>query len=426
MSQYPRHRENQYGYQSEFAKLVDDGRGGYTDTNYGPYKTGEVVESMDDVVTDNYTKRIARGEIINTSCIMSRSTMHSDNAGHVQHRTATKGFDTTGPTTAHYAHTLNFSQTSATIDLDSVESRAKLVSLAGIDSTPYAFGEDVLELRETFRFLKNPVASLSKLSRSFRSAYYDLLRIKSSVRGGKLYQYVSNERLLPSKIDALRIAQAHAQVWLTYRFAAAPLVRSALDAVSAYAIKKPHPPDRRTSDGNFEDEDTVVNTDLVYSGKHYYEKDSKSVDGHAYIMYQVDNPVYDWKYRLGLRAKDIPTTLWQIVPYSFMVDRLLDISSFSKGAINLADPRIKILAAGYREKFTHEYEYMFTSRDLAGFTVLSPELRAFKDFTFKRTVWGPTIFDTVPKLTPDYFVDNATYVVDTIALILGRFKIPLN
>lgn len=426
MSTKPRYRENQWGERYETADLVHWGTG-FTDTNYGPYLVSNNSEWMSDFVVENYKKLIASGAIINNPCSMYRYTMKSDNAGHVRYDLGSKGFNTTGPTTAHYATTLNFSTTSATIDLDGAEARCKLVALAGIDSTPYAFGEDALELRETIRFVKNPVASLKRLSASFRNAYYDLLRIRSSGthKGMKLWQYFRKEDigLLPSKVDAALIAKAHAQVWLSYRFALAPLVRSSLDAISAYAIKTPSPPDRRTSDGVFSISDTDISPNVVYSGKHYYEKDSKSVDGHAYIMYQVDNPIYDWKYRLGLRAKDIPATIWQIVPYSFMVDRLLDVSSFAKAVTNLADPSVKILAAGYREKYTHEWEYKFISRDLTGFSVLSPETRSFKEFTYKRDVWGPNIGDAVPRLSPEYFVDNATYVVDTIALILGRLRI---
>lgn len=427
MSTKPRHRENEWGYRENTASLINYSQ--FTDTEYGPYIIGNNTESMNDYVTANYKKLIASGAIINNPCTMYRYAMSSNDAGHVRYRSGTKGFDTYGPTTAHYAVLDNFTQTSATIDLDGVEARCKLVALANIDSTPYAFGEDALELRETMRFVKNPLASLKGLSASFRNAYYDLLRIKSSGthKGYKLYQYFRNDRkILMSKTDAALIAKAHADVWLQYRFALAPLVRSSLDAISAYAIKTPTPPERRTSDGYHDSQDTVITPDFVSSGKHFYEKDSKDVIGHASILYQVENPVYDWKHRLGLRAKDIPTTLWQIVPYSFMVDRLLDISSFSKGLINLADPSVKILAASYSKKYTHEWEYKFTSRDLAGFSVLSPELRKFKEFSYTRAVWGPNVGDTIPRLTPKYFVDNATYVVDTVALILGRLKIQPN
>jgi hypothetical protein len=393
---------------------------GYTDTSYGPYEVGAKAESMTDYVTKDYRKKIAAGVIINNPCIYTTSSHSTIGAGYVEHfPNASKHYKITGPVSAHFKTIVSDFYDGMDWSLEDPQARCKLVCLANVDSTPYAFGEDALEVRETLRFLKNPLAALKSISRGFRSTYYANVRLNA--RGTKLTKYVRNKTLVPSKKEALILAKAHADAWLTYRFAVSPLLRSAADALDAYSTTRPIVPVYQNSHARIVEE-TTLNSDKVDGTLTYGRNVKRELDGHATIMYQVSNPIYDWKYRLGFRLKDAPTTVWQILPYSFMVDRLLDVTSFSKGVINLADPRVKFLAASYRIKDLTEKTWYLKDRDLAGFTIHSSEKHVYEDFTYTRSVWKPNIFDTIPQFTPKYLVKDATYVADAVTLILSNLR----
>jgi len=415
-----RYRENSTGPVLEDAVL--ENIVGYTDTVYGPYETAAMTESISDVVTPDYRKRIARGEIINNACIMSVSTHSTTGSGYVEHfPNANKHYKTTGPVTAHFKNGVSGFWDGLSASVADPETRCKLVALANIDSTPYAFGEDALETRETLRFLRNPIKSLQSISRAFKGTYYDTIRRRSRIKGGKLLEYVRNDKLVPSKRDALIIAKAHADVWLQYRFAVSPLVRSVSDAVDAYFTSAPIIPKRQFARCKLLEE-ASDSGDLTSGTLVFSRTLTEELEGHATIMYRVSNPVYDWKHRLGFRVKDWPTTAWQVLPYSFMVDRLFDVTSLSKGLINLADPNVRIIMGCYRTKSTSLQKYKFVDRNLAGFTIHSSEEHTHTQFAYERHPWKPSAFDAVPRFTPKYFVKDATYIADAVALILGNFK----
>jgi hypothetical protein len=116
--------------------------------------------------------------------------------------------------------------------------------------------------------------------------------------------------------------------------------------------------------------------------------------------------------------------MWQIFPLSFMVDRVIDISTFSKGVINLADPNVKILAASLRRKTTWIESYKLQSMWWNGYTGHAQgNTNEHTYFEYERTPWVPSFVDTLPKVTLGYLVDDATKIADLCALIRGRIDL---
>lgn len=297
---------------------------------------------------------------------------------------------------------------------DASEDRAKALSLSNMDNTQYAFGEDALELGETLRFLKSPLKSVSNLAKLFKRDVKTIKRFGIKTNVGTLRRSVRDQ------------TKAVADAWLQYRFAASPLIRSCMDALEAYYAYTPTFPERLTARGFSKDEaDNKVDWSWENggNGRQYSLRRSIEQDFHASILYTVTNPIYDWKWKLGFRAKDIPTTAWQIVPLSFMVDRVLDISTFSKGVMNLADPNVKILAASVRRKTTHIESYKLnsmTSNVYTGYAQGNTNEHTY--FEYERVPWSPSFIDTLPKLTLHRLVDDATKIADLCALIRGRLR----
>lgn len=366
-------------------------------------RVAEDKDKMDDVVWDNFKKRIQNGQIINNPMSYVRNSVELSGSMDYQYDDGPNRYQVTGPTTA-YNHDNDNILITGSVDAQADVARCKQKAIAEIDSTPYEFGEDSLELGETLRFLRNPLGGLLGLSRKFRKDFRK--RVK---------------KLDPKAIQAF--AKAHASLWLQYRFAVSPLIRSTMDALEAYSSEPPLEPPRKTARGFSFEEDSDTSTDLAPNSWIYKVVQHKSSQGKATILYMVTNPCYDWSYRLGFRPKDFPTTIWQIMPYSFMVDRLYDVTSFSKGAINLGDPMVRILMGCYSEhnEKTSLFETVGRSPDPYG-VVNSSDKPIYTDFTYNRSPWVPTFSDTVPKLKPLGLVEDATKITDLITLILGNFR----
>jgi hypothetical protein len=145
------------------------------------------------------------------------------------------------------------------------------------------------------------------------------------------------------------------------------------------------------------------------------------------VQYEVTNPLTQISTArlLGLRAKDIPRAMWAIVPYSFMVDRVIDISSGINGFVNLVDPRIRILAASVTRKKETVHTYTFNHKYDDGWSQLaSGGPRVIGRFTYKRSLWVPTVLDAIPMAETKRLVDSTSKILDLATLISQRWRQP--
>jgi hypothetical protein len=273
-----------------------------------------------------------------------------------------------------------------------------------VDSTPYSFGEDALSIAETIRFLTNPMEGLLRLSKSFRR---DVRKRTGAI----------NWRVVESR------ARAVSNAWLQYRFAVSPLLRSIISGLEAYSDKPKTMPPRLSARGFASDKYNFSEQVSVPDYRTYLRSVDDTIDCKASILYEVTNPIYNWSYRLGFRNKDLPTVLWQIVPYSFMVDRVIDVTSFCKGVINLADPRVKMLAGDVRTKAEDVFNIQCNGGNRPGwYHSGSCGTRTIRTFKYTRDTWTPSFRDTIPTLNKFGLVDSASKLIDLGTLILQNFK----
>lgn len=395
-------------------------------------------KSMTDVVTENYAQRIKAGEVINNPCQYSVEETYSSGEGFASYSNdgGTTSYTHTGPLTEFRWVTDKLSSqawTSVDIGLADDKAGSKLRCLAAIDSTPYAFGEDVLELRETIRFLRNPLQGILRATRTFKKAADKVAKNhnrrtrrrgleqkygKQQVASWKLFQPPHIKHNNPYDLPKQGIRDLN-DLYLQWRFAVSPLLRSISDIIDAYMSKPTKLPVRLTAHGRWEDENSDQST-LTQSGRVYDFTAKRTGSGHASILYEVSNPVQDWKKLLGFRAKDWPTTFWQVVPFSFLVDRFFNISAFLAGLINLGDPNVKILSGSYTSKQEEVFSYRLDSQSVTGWTaVVSAETVYKRNFAYEREVWKPNVGDLVPGFTPGYAVKDILYIADLVGLILS-------
>lgn len=402
MTSVPRHRERvSHNVEDVMVRTSPDPN--YVEQTFGPYPVSNDAEIMDDVVVDRFHERIAKGEIINNPVSYVHTVLESIGSGHGEYQkngTPYPHFND-GAVTADRVTRFPYVGSVLSDTRPASERDAKAKAIANIDSTPYAFAEDALELGETIRFLRKPTESLQKLSAAFLKAVRSHPKASSD------------------------LGKAVAETWLTYRFAISPLVKSSHDLLEqwwSYA-KKEEPP-RLTARGFSVAEDEGESVLYDSSGKFGYEvSKSYSNIGKASILYTVSNPIRDFRYRLGIRSKDVPAAIWAVMPYSFMVDRVVDISSMIQGLSNLLDPNVRILSACYSSRAEEKSSVKHVSEQQTGWSItVQGETRVQTDFVYTRTPWHPGLFDTVPAFTGSDLYNSITKMADLWALIRVRLK----
>jgi len=382
-----------------------------------------------DVVCPKYHTRIRKGEIINNECLITHDEYDAGKSDHFYRNDAkstyydtTWGSQTGGSYNARLLE-LNPSLT-PTYDqpwpVSKMIASAKLRALAAIDSTPYSFAEDLAELGSTFRYISDVGKKARKLTNEF-----DEFAIKFRNRKTKHLWDPHNVTSLRPKLG-WKSARNASELWLEYRFVMTPLVRSVADLLEAYNTRLVKRPERMTARG-FEKSTWDESVTWTASGAYNMESHfSGTSEVRAGILYTVSNSLEGFRFKYGLRNKDIPVTMWNIVPLSFMVDRVSNISNAIKSLTNLADPDIKINAAWVVDKTekydshrcvsqtTTETPYVVTSGYVTGAPVTS------KSFVYDRDVWIPTVADVIPGFDPKNLFSDISSTADVLALILTR------
>jgi len=384
---------------------------------YGPFIEFSEHGIMTDIVDDRFHARVRDGEVFNNACKLTVSRKQVSN--HVgAYRWYKVSDPSIGATKTKGNSTLYMLDDSGGYKPELCEAAvptfdhaglAKHHALANVDSTPYEFFEDLMEIKETLQFLRNPIKSLHDLVKTYNRR---------------------KERLVPRGTNDY--VKRIADIWSTYRFAAAPLMRSILDLMEVLAtlddIKRPA---RRSAHGFAQAKSEAYKTYGAAAGSgsqervnNYIKRSSHIIDGHASIYYEVSNPIVDLNFALGLRGKDIPVVMWEVLPLSFMVDRLLDVKGTLQGLLNLADPTISLLAASYTTKSNRKSQVEYTGTNYT-YNVYATEVKyndyvEWTEFEYERNPWDAKIADTVPPITWTNVVNDLTKILDLLAITTQR------
>lgn len=388
-----------------------DETGGHWDSpDWGPILAKKLTRLMTDSVTDGYHMRVAKGEIINNPCNMVVEDM-TTSEGHVDVRFTRDdvqlpenyfGYKGQGFT---WAFTPKQQMLEPDYLISDLERRSRVLALANISPANFEFGEDIGEIRETLQFLANPLGSLREIMLDFQ------WRKSRKARGIEDF---------PIQEQITGIASASASAWNEVSFAALPLARSIYDAIRALVEKEKKLPERLSSRG-------FAKAESVKTQKHeglviLDESLSADVEFHSTIMYQELNPVIGWRRNFGLRNRDIPKTAWQLVPLSFMVDRMWDVSNMISALINLGDPGIVTLAASTRRKETKQRFITAVDGFFEGYTPsgFPTETVSIRTFVYDRQVWKTSVSDAIPPFDKRGLVSDVQKCIDLISIIISR------
>lgn len=206
--------------------------------NYGTSIYRDSQKTISDVVTSDYHARIKSGDIINNPMTLVH-TEQEEPGGHFFY----KNYEDSGFTWEWNVEPcydwLALNHPSALVGAiertwnnEDMVASAKLHALANIDPTPFSFAEDLAEIRTTARHLVQRGVSLKRLN--------DLYRKKDGSLKRKLKRSYNTSRKVRQEISSL---------WLEYRFAVSPLIRSITDLMDAANTKIVSRPPRLTSRG---------------------------------------------------------------------------------------------------------------------------------------------------------------------------------
>lgn len=373
------------------------------------YNSAETVlfshfEAMDDVLTPNFKRRSESGEIIINPVTYGVQKLSAGYGSYLAEGYGNTFYASGGSQTLYQIQVSNALVGGAISPTESYDmlGRAKLQALANIDASPYALMEDAFEIRETLRFLRNPLGSIATLSKAFKKAY---LRRRGSGFG---------------------VADAISDAWLQYRFAFSPLMRSAMDIAEGFN-KEWTIPQWQTARGFAADKDTAVDSPRhYYTGAiydEYHRSQAWNILYRAGIIYRVENPVNDATFKWGFRVKDIPETVWAVIPYSFMVDRVANLSDSIRALTNLLDPNVEIIDGWYTKRVSTKTSVRHSSQNNPGYTIaVSGDDAVWETFTLQRQSWKPTVSDVVPPVTLGELIKDATSIADLLALVYKNLR----
>jgi hypothetical protein len=399
----------------------------YDAPDYSPYTvqlpdemSGMQYHAMEDTPHPNFKTMINRGQLVIGELKVEKIDMSITGAA------GWRFYLAADPRTIRYCNVPNMSQWYLAYDvsygpqytsarwslLDDLKKEAMSKAVANLDKSPYSFMEDLLEIRETINLLRHPLQKINELTLNFRKA------------GAHLPVHATE---IPLK-RAKRALRGTADVWTTYRFAVVPFIRT-ITNLSEALTKSANRLGKNTrlraggrAYGTFSSSDTYV---VMVADKSYTWQVSQfvqtSVSAGIYYYLTVDSSGLAFKY--GLRLKDIPKGIWNVVSKSFMIDRVINISRVVQGLTRLADPSIRIEGGYYSVK--NNYTVTLSLREVAvPGTVheFSPDTVVYSYEDVRRVPWIPDLTSTLVPINIKGLVDDTTKIVDLAALIVQSIK----
>lgn len=210
------------------------------------------------------------------------------------------------------------------------------------------------ELAETVRMLVSPVNGLLRLSVKHRLDGVAFKRVMLKMDGGKRTTgvlFTNQMRRLGFKgvkRFGQRVIDETCDKWLSYQFGVKPFLYE-ISTLTKFA--KSNDPSIATQCARTGLELPIAKSEKQTYGVdiHFYRFDQfektetkMKVSAGVYFSQDLSFPTYNWLKSAGLNLENIPSTVWELVPLSFVIDRFVDISSYIR---NLC-PTLDVITKG--------------------------------------------------------------------------------
>lgn len=357
-----------------------------------PYDSVGEYSQMQDVVTPNFRSRIAQGDVIVN--FMTKSTTErlpptgasgTYEDAYVYSGKACKTYaswhDGSGVLYAFPDIDREVRHLSVDVDYSSAHIGAATQARAGVLEPEFAGATFVAELGDAIRLFSSPLKAMK-----------DLL---GEIKG--------DQRKAGSKFRKLSLAQFISSHWLWYRYGIMPIVHDMNDASEALTTLEGWAAPRLVSRGQSKLTDTASETQPGGFSPAW----SVARDVDTTLTYSVRTGIiyeHAESNTFGFSLQNVPLALWEIVPFSFVVDWFANVSDYV-GAIS---PKVgvKVLgewtvtkderetkAEGYSTSRTYDPSLVTYISDPTSTEVYKTEVKTrFPVLAKSGIVWRPTDF----------------------------------
>jgi len=382
-------------------------------------ETGEVMISrvkhdMHDINTPRFWLRVKQGEIIVNPMRYNRYTLEKSFSPSTLTYTDSQG------TAVYYDSHPEFpGTTNNEIVVVSSDEPGDLVDLAYIDAmakvdkSNYAFMEDIAEFRKTIDTVKslfNKTSALHRLLDNRTKEYVSYYTKKYGYKGGDAY------------------ARASAKAWLEMRYAFRPIIIS-LKNIAEFVNSDSKDSKVLNTARSTKTKTEVINSSAQVRVGNEFEYDVTTVTnittsvtvGIIYNNFNKQGILKD----LGLRGRDVPKTLWALMPYSWVMDHFINVSKLIDAEVSAVDPGIQYLGIWETTKIVRtqltvksnlrvtSYGQPFWSASGGGSTSFEREV------SYSRKRIDPRF--PLIHLRPTFHLRTDTaFITDLLSLIIGR------
>lgn len=285
---------------------------------------------------------------------------------------------------------------------------AKADAIAKIDNTPYSFMEDLAELRSTMATLGNPLSSAKRAAEKFRRK-----------TDNRLGFYMKRKGL--RRLEAL--ARASGDAWLSSRYEFRPIMYSIRDIYLGLPKIHTKPKRMKATSRKSLSESRAGIASSSYQYINYNYALERKFDVVVKIYYTMSNPIDYRDWDLGIRLKDVPKTVWALMPYSWLVDQFVDVSRSIEAITTLMDPRLTILGAC----ITTSDERMFDIQSVetaspGGVGTVYGGNRHTTEKYVSRSPYAPSYRDAIQPFTVGAALSDTSTLLDSAAVILQHLK----
>lgn len=286
----------------------------------GPYPSAYVgvVETMRDLITPGFRRRVAKGEVIFNNMFYEKRTSIIQDGGYGPNYTfltgtpcpAQPGLKTQGreigpsavnvfmnpsssPGGVGHTKPIPYLPLISAKDIDSFTTEATTECLAKRGKADNNLFESVAEYKEAVKLLRHPTEGL-----------YRFIKLN-----GKKIKTISPEK-----------------AWLTYRYGIRPLISDITSIISG--LQKKIGSRRVTSRSNIQHGTSDVHNQTVISGAWTGNYNVQTVDNVQLRAMSLDEFVATTGSNIGFTTKGLITVPWELVPFSFVADWFLNVGDY--------------------------------------------------------------------------------------------------
>lgn len=307
--------------------------GAYSETTSGPYDIRPgVIRSMRDTVTPSFRKLLRNGVDVSNPCSYESTAVETSGGTINVSYTSGDGnpshcvrASVSGNPFTRLQQVVGSDPTWFLQDCSNMRDHLLVEAMAEAHSPDFSGSLFAAEAVKTMHMLRHPLQALSEFVRKMQSTRSSLLR------------------------TGVSLSEATSKTWLEYRYGWRPLMLDVKEATAALMSTQRVPGVvLRSRKSNTLSNTQNISPTMVSSNAYYrwWVETTRELKAtvKAGVRYRIADSSYSQflSTSLGLSLDSVPSTIWELVPYSFVVDWFVDVGSWLRATIPA--PHVQVLS----------------------------------------------------------------------------------